>query len=162
MAPNTLHQHGLAAISRDEELEATVQELAADTGLWTRLVAFAEPRLRIPLPSPSGIEAKLLTWAPGQGCGLHDHGGSAGCFMVLRETVWETVVDYDGDIHELIHHAGDIGSFERDIIHDVRNEGTRGAVTLHAYRPALTRMTQYVIEDGAVKALRTNIAGIDY
>ena len=77
----------------------------------------------------------------------------AGCFLVLRETVWETIVDYDGGIHELVHTAGHIGSFRRDIIHDVRNEGDRGAVTLHAYRPELTTMTKYEIVNGVVRKL---------
>jgi hypothetical protein len=151
MTINTLNGGGLAAIAPDLELEALVRILAADTALWTPLVRFAEPRLRIPLPSDPAIEARLLTWGPGQSSGLHDHGGSSGCFMVLRETVWETLVDYEGGIHELTHHAGHIGSFQRDIIHDVRNEGSLGAVTLHAYRPALTRMNQYVLENGIVR-----------
>ena len=153
MSANAIHTRGLAAIEPDAELESIVLTLAADTALWTPLVRFAEPRLRIPLPSEPGIEARLLTWGPGQSSGLHDHGGSSGCFMVLRETVWETIVDYDGGIHELTHAAGEIGSFQRDIIHDVRNEGDRGAVTLHAYRPELTTMTKYEIVNGVVRKL---------
>ncbi len=153
MTANAIHTRGLDAIKRDTGLESIVLALAADTALWTPLVRFAEPRLRIPLPSEPGIEARLLTWGPGQSSGLHDHGGSSGCFLVLRETVWETIVDYDGGIHELTHTAGDIGSFQRDIIHDVRNEGDRGAVTLHAYRPALTHMNTYELVDGDVRKL---------
>jgi hypothetical protein len=65
--------------------------------------------------------------------------------------VWETLVDYEGGIHELTHHAGHIGSFQRDIIHDVRNEGSLGAVTLHAYRPALSHMNQYTLVDGIIR-----------
>jgi len=162
MNDSALHTQGLAAIGRDEVLEATVLALAADTDLWMPLVRFAEPRLRIPLPSTPGIEAKLLTWAPGQSSGLHDHGGSSGCFMVLRETVWETLVDLDGNVHEFVHQVGHIGSFEHDVIHDVRNEGQVGAVTLHAYRPALAQMTQYEMVDGVPKALETLRTGLNY
>ena len=162
MSLSTLHAPGLDAIGRDLGLEATVQALAADTALWRPLVHLAEPRVRVPLPSEPGIEARLLTWAPGQGSGLHDHGGSSGCFLVLRGQVWETLVDLDGHVHELTHSVGHIGSFVHDIIHDVRNEGTIGAVTLHAYRPALKEMTQYTMVNGAPQAITTHIAGKDY
>ena len=33
----------------------------------------------------------LLSWLPGQGTGLHDHGGSAGAFAVVRGTLHERV-----------------------------------------------------------------------
>ena len=105
MTINAVPTCGLDTIGRDLGLEATVRALAADTDLWTPLVRFAEPRVRIPLPSQPGIEARLLTWGPGQGSGLHDHGGSSGCFMVMSETVWETIVELDGHSHEFTHNC---------------------------------------------------------
>jgi hypothetical protein len=152
----------LAAIGRDLVLEDTVLALAADTTLWMPLVRFAEPRVRIPLPSDPGIEARLLTWGPGQGSGLHDHGGSSGCFMVLRGTVWESIVEPGGARYEFTHDEGHIGSFARDIIHDIRNEAGVGAVTLHAYRPALARMTEYSWQDGVLSARAMKVAGKDF
>src|SRR3712207_8332217 len=35
----------------------------------------------------------LLSWLPGQGTGLHDHGGSAGALAVVRGTLSEAVGD---------------------------------------------------------------------
>jgi anti-sigma factor ChrR (cupin superfamily) len=151
----------LDVMGRDLVLEATVRALAADTELWTPLVRFTEPRARIPLPSEPGIEVRLLTWSPGQGSGLHDHGGSSGCFMVLRGTVSETIVEHNGHAHEFTHSSGHIGSFDRDIIHDVRNDEDEGAVTLHAYRPALTNTTEYVLENGTLRAASTHVWDAD-
>src|SRR5436309_8762002 len=37
-------------------------------------------------------EAWLLTWLPGQGTDLHDHGGAAGAFVVLSGELTETTV----------------------------------------------------------------------
>jgi hypothetical protein len=47
-----------------------------------------------------GVEADhevwLLTWLPGQGTELHDHGGSAGAFHVLSGTLTEDTVSEGG------------------------------------------------------------------
>ena len=44
-----------------------------------------------------GVEADhevwLLTWLPGQGTDLHDHGGSSGAFHVVSGTLTEDTVD---------------------------------------------------------------------
>src|SRR3954452_1634188 len=37
-------------------------------------------------------EVWLLTWLPGQGTALHDHGGSAGAFLVFGGTLTEDTV----------------------------------------------------------------------
>ena len=149
----------LANVERDPFLEERVTEVAANTDLWQPLVQFTEPRLRLSLHEDDIHEVRLLTWGPGQGSGLHDHGGSAGCFLVLRGCVWETIVDPDGRTHEFRHEVGHIGSFTTDIVHDVRNEGSEGAVTLHAYRPAITRMTAYVLDGGVLRVAEVQPVG---
>lgn len=40
-------------------------------------------------------EVWLLTWLPGQGTDLHDHGGSAGAFLVFDGTLTEETVTTD-------------------------------------------------------------------
>jgi hypothetical protein len=69
------------------------------------------------------------------------------------------IVEANGHVHEFTHGPGRIASFERDIIHDVRNDGRDGAVTLHAYRPALTHMTQYTLVGGHLEEVPTQVAG---
>lgn len=149
-------------VPSDAALEALARDLAADTALWEPLVRFAEPRVCVPLDAGPGAEAWLLMWAPGQGTGLHDHGGASGCFTVLRGSVDETTVDGDGTVREDRYEVGDMRSFGVDVIHDVRNEGATGAVTLHVYRPQLSAMTHYSREGGVLSETGTRLAGRDW
>ncbi len=149
------------AARRDRALEATARELAANTATWAPLVRFAEPRVCVRVDAGPDAEAWLLMWAPGQGTGLHDHGGASGCFTVLRGSVWETTVD-DGSLRDARYEVGDIRSFDRDVIHDVRNEGPVGAVTLHIYGPELAAMTHYSSDGGVLSETGTRRAGRDW
>lgn len=149
----------LPTIGRDLLLEERVLQFAARQRLWRPLVRFAEPRLRIPIYRDDELEVKLLTWLPGQSTGLHDHGGSTGCFMVLEGYICETLVEPTGCVLELQHAPGDIGSFNVDIVHDIRNESAFSAITLHAYRPAITKSTHYRLEDGILVAGETQVFG---
>lgn len=106
--------------------------------------------MRLRLESTPDVELRLLTWGPGQGTGFHDHGGSAGCFMVVRGRIAETVVAEDG---EFVHHTRPLGyieSFTDDVIHDMRNTSRHGAVSIHAYRPVLSGITHYRVENGVL------------
>lgn len=140
----------LPSVERDLALESIVRTWANDPARWRRLVRFAEPRVRIPLYADNSYEVRLLTWLPGQGSGFHDHGGSAGCLAVVTGSVWETVVGRDGHACRFRHQVGDVSSFRDDIIHNVRNLGSVGAVTIHAYRPELTDFRRYEFVDGAL------------
>ncbi|MEI8261717.1 MAG: hypothetical protein WCG77_09475, partial [Actinomycetes bacterium] len=68
----------------DRELESVVHAWANDPDRWRSQVYFDEPRVRIPLFASDAYEVRLHTWLPGQGSGLHDHGGSAGCMLVVE------------------------------------------------------------------------------
>lgn len=145
-------------VGRDRELESFVRQLADNERLWAPLVRYTEPRLRLPLVTVPGMEARLLTWAPGQGTGFHDHGGSTGAFIVVRGRVVEDVVDDRGRKHTRMHGVHAVSSFGRDVIHDMRNEGTEGAVTIHAYRPELSGVRYYVFEQGELREIDTTAA----
>src|SRR3712207_4335402 len=62
---------------------------------WTRLV---EPALLADVLDPAlhddlaAAEVWLLSWLPGQGTALHDHGSSAGAFAVAQGVLSERVV----------------------------------------------------------------------
>ena len=66
---------------------------------WTGLLpardaaALLDPSLAGDL---AGAQVWLLTWLPGQGTPLHDHGGSAGAFAVVRGTLHERVGAREG------------------------------------------------------------------
>ena len=64
--------------------------LAGQHELWEPLVRY-DPisRYYARLASEPDFEAWLLTWVPGQGTDWHDHGGSAGAFVVVRGELTE-------------------------------------------------------------------------
>ncbi len=146
----------------DRALEVRARGLAAQTARWEPLVRFAEPRVCVRVDGGPDVEAWLLMWTPGQGTGLHDHGGSSGCFTVLRGSIWETTVDAEGMLTERRYEVGEARSFAEDVIHDVHNEGSAGAVTLHLYRPELAAMTHYAHDGGVLSQTVTRRAGRDW
>lgn len=106
-------------------------------------------------------EAWLLTWLPGQGTDLHDHGGAAGAFTVLAGTVAEDVVAPAG-LSTVDYPAGALRPFGPHHVHRVHNRSDSPAVTLHVYAPGLTAMSQYAYENGELVLLRTDRAGVDW
>ena len=60
-------------------------QLAAREDVWRDLVRFDEgARTYTRVEETSGWEAWLLTWWPGTGTGVHDHGGATGAIVVAR------------------------------------------------------------------------------
>lgn len=137
-------------VPRDRELEWLVKEMAGHPAVWSHLIRYAEPRLCMPIVGVPGVQTWLLTWGPGQGSGLHDHRGSAWAFVVMRGSLREDVVDEAGQVHARSRAVGDVSSFRSNVVHELRNEGTEGAVSLHAFRPELAGLTPYVLEGGRV------------
>jgi mannose-6-phosphate isomerase-like protein (cupin superfamily) len=110
-------------------------------------------------------EAWLLTWLPGQGTDLHDHGGAAGAFVVLRgELTEETVAGgaLRARLTERVLPAGRHRAFGARHVHRVRNAGQEPAVSLHVYAPALTEMRRYQIERGVLRLAALELAGRDW
>lgn len=110
------------------------------------------------LAAADDYEVWLLTWLPGQGTDLHDHGGSAGAFQVFSGTLTEDTVTAPagGPVRitgrELGEGAG--RRFGARHIHRITNRSSRPAVSIHVYGPALTTMTRYRI--GAAGALEVH------
>ncbi|WDZ82546.1 cysteine dioxygenase [Micromonospora cathayae] len=104
-------------------------------------------------------EVWLLTWLPGQGTDLHDHGGSAGAFLVVSGTLTEEVV-VGGRLrpHQLTPGLG--RRFGVRHVHQVTNRGNQPAVSVHVYRPALHRMTRYRLTDGLLQVAEVAHAGV--
>ncbi|SDZ45562.1 Cysteine dioxygenase type I [Micromonospora pattaloongensis] len=104
-------------------------------------------------------EAWLLTWLPGQGTELHDHGGSAGAFVVLAGTIVEETVRGGALVGaELATGAG--RRFGAHHIHRVANRGTDPAISLHVYAPALRSMTRYRLDAGVLRVAEVARAGV--
>jgi predicted metal-dependent enzyme (double-stranded beta helix superfamily) len=111
-------------------------------------------------------EVWLLTWLPGQGTELHDHGGSAGAFHVFAGTLTEDTVTAPADgparitARELGEGAG--RRFGTRHIHRITNRSSRPAVSIHVYGPALTTMTKYRLGAGALEVLTVEKAGAQW
>jgi hypothetical protein len=119
-----------------------------------------------------GYEVWLLTWLPGQGTGLHDHGGSAGAFQVVAGTLTEDVVAGPDDpggpagppvritARELGEGAG--RRFGSRHIHRITNRASRPAISIHVYGPALTSMTRYRVGARGLEVTALERAGVQW
>ncbi|MCI4067052.1 cysteine dioxygenase family protein [Micromonospora sp. R77] len=104
-------------------------------------------------------EVWALSWLPGQGTDLHDHGGCAGAFLVLAGTLTEETVTA-GRLRPHRLAAGVGRRFGPRHVHAVSNRGTQPAVSVHVYRPSLRRMTRYRLADGRLQVADVAEAGV--
>jgi predicted metal-dependent enzyme (double-stranded beta helix superfamily) len=111
-------------------------------------------------------EVWLLTWLPGQGTDLHDHGGSAGAFLVFGGSLTEdTFALTPGAPPRII--SRDLGEgagrrFGARHIHRVINRSSRPAISIHVYGPALTAMTRYQISSRGLDVRAVEKAGAEW
>ena len=138
--------------------------LAADPSTWRPHVDFdPDRRYYRRLLADEHHEAWLLTWLPGQGTLWHDHGASAGAFVVLQGALVEGTAVHGlvrGTRH--IHRRGVAHAFGSDYVHRVTNEGPDPAVSLHVYAPRLEWQHDYASEDGILRRVATRREGDDW
>jgi hypothetical protein len=146
---------------------AVAARYAAVPELWPVAPRFnAAERWYHRIASEADHEAWLLTWLPGQGTDLHDHGGSAGAFHVLSGTLTEDTVQATDPASPRIT-ARELGEgagrrFGSRHIHRITNVSGRPAISIHVYGPALTTMTRYRITAGALDVVAVEQAGIQW
>ena len=121
-------------------------EIAAGLALsetpWSAEGDAADIRRYRRLLSTDQYDAWLISWPPGTGLDLHDHGGSAGAFTVVDGTLHETVASGSTlTTHRLT--AGETARFGVDHVHAVINQGDRTATSVHVYSPPLQSMDFY-------------------
>lgn len=155
----------MSVTMRRSDLVLVARRLAAEPRRWPiRPVFDPTSRWYARLATRDDYEAWLLTWLPGQATDLHDHGGSAGVFLVLEGALTEQVPAGDrvAELWSRRYAARATRSFSAHHIHRIVNEGSVPAVSLHVYAPALARMTRYAVADGALRAVATDRAGSDW
>ncbi|WP_428965547.1 cysteine dioxygenase [Micromonospora fluostatini] len=145
---------------RDPDLLAIARRYAAVPHTWPTPVCY-DPvqRWYSRLAVADDHEVWALSWLPGQGTDLHDHGGSSGAFLVVSGVLTEETVS--GGVlrpHRLA--AGTGRRFGRRHVHLVTNRGDQPAVSVHVYRPALRRMTRYHLADGRLRVAEVAEAGV--
>lgn len=109
------------------------------------------------LPTGSGVDVELwlITWPVGTSTGWHDHGSASGAFTTLRGSLRE--YSWNGSVHVRTLDQGYGRHFDASHIHDVANEGSEPAVSLHAYSPSLPAMTRYELVRG-----RLVVTGVEH
>jgi len=106
-------------------------------------------------------EVWLLTWLPGQATDLHDHGGSAGAFVVVSGVLTEHTVSGVRLVPTALP-SGAGRRFDAHHVHRLGNEGTAPAVSVHAYSPRLSAMTRYEFADGELRTTGVDRAGVQW
>ena len=111
-------------------------------------------------------EVWLLTWLPGQGTDIHDHGGSAGAFLVYSGTLTEDTFGLTPRSTPLVT-SRDLGEgagrrFGPRHIHRVINRSGRPAASIHVYGPALNTMTRYRLGREGLDVLAVEKAGAEW
>jgi hypothetical protein len=153
MALSTIQATDLLAVARD---------YAAQPDEWPFAPRF-DPAQRWyhRLAVTDEYEAWVLTWLPGQVTDLHDHGGSAGAFVVVSGTVTEQLVS-GNRLVDRQYSAGQGHGFGHHYVHRVGNASERPAVTVHTYGPAIKAMTKYRLEAAGLVVESITRAGEDW
>ncbi|MER5577808.1 cysteine dioxygenase [Streptomyces massasporeus] len=121
------------------EFVGLARSLAGDRSQWEHLVRYdAAGRWYHRLRTGPGYEVWLLSWVPGQGSGLHDHGRSSGVLTVLDGTLTERT-----DVGRRVLRPGAQRVFAPGYVHQIDNDALQPAVSLHVYHPALTHMATH-------------------
>ena len=142
------------------DLLAVARRYAADPASWPEPPRF-DPieRWYRRIVGTDGYEVWLLSWLPGQGTDLHDHGGSSGAFVVVSGALTEETVA-GGRLRPVRLDPGHGRRFGARHVHRVGNRGDRPAVSVHAYAPALRWMTRYHLDDGRLRVAEVAEAGV--
>ncbi|MFJ2094905.1 cysteine dioxygenase [Streptomyces sp. NPDC087901] len=130
------------------EFVGLARTIAGDRSQWAPLVRYdTTTRWYHRLRTGPGYEIWLLSWVPGQGSGLHDHGPSSGVLTVLDGELTERT---DRGTRTL--NAGSQRVFAPGYIHEVVNDSLEPAVSLHVYYPGLTDMPMHAAQCAAAVA----------
>ncbi|ATW48802.1 cysteine dioxygenase [Streptomyces xantholiticus] len=121
------------------EFAGLARSISADRAQWEHLVEYdATSRWYHRLRTGPGYEVWLLSWVPGQGSGLHDHGPSSGVLTVLQGELTERTERGEQSLT-----AGSQRVFAPGYAHEVVNDSLEPAVSLHVYYPGLTEMPMH-------------------
>lgn len=112
------------------------REYAEHRERWAHLLRYdPDERFAALVDSTPRQQIWLMSWLPGQGTGLHDHGAAAGAFTVVSGVLTEHVA-HRGTTSPLV--VGQSRVFGPGYVHEVRNAGGDPAVSLHVYRAVRT------------------------
>ena len=130
---------------RESELAEVVMAVSRRLDLWQDLVEVSPVgRWWMPLHAADNFEVMLQTWNGEHATDWHDHGGSSGAFAVTSGALFERYRATDGaTVMERRITLGKVAAFGPGHVHDVGHVAGPPALSIHAYSPALTRLTYY-------------------
>jgi rhodanese-related sulfurtransferase/mannose-6-phosphate isomerase-like protein (cupin superfamily) len=146
----TLSENSLPSIAAGtslktpEELAHIVTDFSAKQGWLDRVRLRTEDRWYERLYQGPDHDIWAISWMPGQSTGFHDHGNSAGAFVVTTGVLLE---HRPGEEPVLVL-PGHARAFSSEYAHDVRNVSPGPAVSIHAYSPPLTEMNEFELDGG--------------
>jgi rhodanese-related sulfurtransferase len=143
-----------AVLRTPEELANIVSQFASSDGWIDKVRLRAEQRWYERLYHGPDYDIWVISWLPGQSTGFHDHGASAGAFVVATGILEE---HSPGERTRVIH-PGKPRAFGPDYAHDVRNVSLAPAISIHAYSPPLSDMNEYEL-DGSRLVPRERASG---
>lgn len=141
--------------------------LAKHPERWRPLVDYrADTRWYRMIERTEHHEVWLLSWLPGQGTDLHDHGPACGAFAVAAGTLTERVIKVPPDRAPVeVTRTLEVGrsrAFGPHYVHQVTNTGTSPAVSVHVYTPSLRVMNRYRLEAQELRRVAVEQAGADW
>jgi predicted metal-dependent enzyme (double-stranded beta helix superfamily) len=149
--PNTI---ALSSTPASAHPALIARQFADSPERWRSLLGFhTSERFATLVERTETQEIWLMSWLPGQGAGLHNHGGATGAFRVITGTLTERVARRSG--HErpagTAHrvNAGQSRVFGPGYVHQICNGGLEPAVSIHVYRPARLPMINYWLGPGS-------------
>jgi predicted metal-dependent enzyme (double-stranded beta helix superfamily) len=153
--PNTV---ALSATPASAHPALIAQDLAADPDRWLHLLSFhTGERFTTLVEQTDQQQIWLMSWLPGQGTDLHNHGGATGAFTVVTGALTERVVRDSGTARpaETVHRvvAGQTRVFGPGYVHQVHNTGPDFAVSIHVYRPSRLPMINYRLDRSGLRRL---------
>lgn len=157
-----LHRPDTDRPTRDtERLRRLVADLVASPDRWQheldRLPLGSRVRLSLNgFGEADDAEAWLVGWGTTVGGQLHDHGASEAAFATVSGCLTELRPD-QGRLIPRQFRPGLVRTVLPGVIHDVRNEHSQPAVSLHVYAPVVEVTTWYHWRDGQARHDRTEI-----
>jgi len=133
-----------AVLRTPEELAEIVSQFASSDGWLDRVRLRPDHRWYERLYHGPDYDIWAISWMPGQSTGFHDHGESAGAFVVTTGVLEE----HRPGEQTVVIHPGQPRAFGSDYAHDVRNVSLAPAVSIHAYSPPLNEMNEYELDGG--------------
>jgi hypothetical protein len=152
---------GVSRPRRTVNLLAIAEGFAASAADLSELHGLSQ-RSWVLLAATDLFEAWAIGWPAGGGIQLHDHGGSNGAVVVAKGSLTEsTVRPTDRGVALVSAHrigAGEHRVFGPRYVHDLVNDGSDDAISVHVYGPKLESMTYYqLLDTGRLDAMHTEL-----